>query len=140
MHSPRFRNWAPDRSAGRRGGRAAADPASGLPERAFVDIRPRIARDAETRTIGVTYEIAEGPRVYVDRINIAGNGPHSRRTRLLYEKALGPGFQIGIFNVEERGFDPKGWWKTSQGFRTVVDETIAYAYARFFFSPPKPQP
>ncbi len=40
---------------------------------AFVDIRPRIARDAETRTIGVTYEIAEGPRVYVDRINIAGN-------------------------------------------------------------------
>ncbi len=40
---------------------------------AFVDIRPRITRDAEARTMAVVYEIAEGPRVYVDRINIAGN-------------------------------------------------------------------
>jgi hypothetical protein len=71
------------------------------------------------------------------RINIAGNGAHSRRTRLLYEKALGAGFQVGIFNVEERTFDPQGWWKTSSGFRIVLDEVIAYAYARLIFSPPK---
>ena len=74
------------------------------------------------------------------KINIAGNGAHSRRTRLVYEKALGPGVRVGISNAEERSFDPKRWWKTSQGFRVVVDETIAYAYARLFFSPPKPQP
>lgn len=71
------------------------------------------------------------------RVNIMGNGPHSRRTRLLYEKALGPGFQVGIFNVPEKTFDPKGWWKTSQGFRAVMDEVIAYAYARLVFSPAK---
>ena len=71
------------------------------------------------------------------RINIAGNGPHSRRTRLLYEKALGAGFQIGIFNVEEKTFDPTSWWKTSQGFRVVFDEVVAYSYARLIFSPPK---
>jgi len=40
---------------------------------AFVDILPRITRNAEDRTIGIVYEIAEGRRVYVDRINIAGN-------------------------------------------------------------------
>lgn len=40
---------------------------------AFVDVRPRINRDRENRTIGVNYEIAEGPRVYVERINITGN-------------------------------------------------------------------
>ncbi|MBI3453946.1 MAG: outer membrane protein assembly factor BamA, partial [Rhodospirillales bacterium] len=40
---------------------------------AFVDIRPRINRDREAKTVGVTYEIQEGPRVYVERINIAGN-------------------------------------------------------------------
>ena len=74
------------------------------------------------------------------KINIAGNGAHSRRTRLVYEKALGPGVRVGISNIAENGFDPKRWWKTSQGFRIVVDETIAYAYARFFFSPTEPQP
>ena len=72
------------------------------------------------------------------KINIAGNGAHSRRTRLIYEKALGPGVRLGISNEPERTFDPKRWWASSQGFRIVMDETIAYTYARFFFSP-KPQ-
>ncbi len=40
---------------------------------AFVDIRPRIDRDRENKTISVTYEINEGPRVYVERIDIRGN-------------------------------------------------------------------
>jgi outer membrane protein insertion porin family len=40
---------------------------------AFVDVRPRVTRDREQRTVSIIYEIQEGPRVYVDRINIAGN-------------------------------------------------------------------
>ena len=40
---------------------------------AFVDIRPRIERNREDRLIDVSYEIEEGPRVYVQRINIVGN-------------------------------------------------------------------
>jgi outer membrane protein insertion porin family len=40
---------------------------------AFVDVRPRITRDRDQRLIAVTYEVQEGPRVYVDRININGN-------------------------------------------------------------------
>jgi outer membrane protein insertion porin family len=40
---------------------------------AFVEVRPRINRNREARTVSVTYEIQEGPRVYVERINIVGN-------------------------------------------------------------------
>ncbi len=40
---------------------------------AFVDITPRALRDPENLTIGITYEINEGPRVYVERIDIEGN-------------------------------------------------------------------
>jgi outer membrane protein insertion porin family len=40
---------------------------------AFVDIRPRVERNRENLTIDVVYEINEGPRVYVERINISGN-------------------------------------------------------------------
>jgi outer membrane protein insertion porin family len=40
---------------------------------AFVDVRPRVNRDREARTIDVTYEVREGPRVFVERIDIAGN-------------------------------------------------------------------
>jgi outer membrane protein insertion porin family len=42
-------------------------------EHAFVDIRPRINRDREKRTIDVIFEVNEGPRVFVERIEIIGN-------------------------------------------------------------------
>ncbi len=40
---------------------------------AFVEIRPRIKRDRENLIISITYQVKEGPRVYVERINITGN-------------------------------------------------------------------
>jgi outer membrane protein insertion porin family len=40
---------------------------------AFVDVRPRIKRDAKNHTLDLTYDIQEGPKVYVERIDITGN-------------------------------------------------------------------
>ena len=40
---------------------------------AFVDIRPRLNIDREKNLIDITFEMNEGPRVYVERINITGN-------------------------------------------------------------------
>jgi outer membrane protein insertion porin family len=40
---------------------------------AFVKIEPRVKRDAETHTIDITFAVGEGPRVYVERIDITGN-------------------------------------------------------------------
>ena len=40
---------------------------------AFVDVRPESDRDREGRRVAINYSIKEGPRVYVDRINIVGN-------------------------------------------------------------------
>jgi outer membrane protein insertion porin family len=40
---------------------------------AFVDVRPQVARDRENLLISLTYDVQEGPRVFVERIDIAGN-------------------------------------------------------------------
>ena len=40
---------------------------------AFIDVNPATERDPATHKIGLRYEISEGPRVYVERINIHGN-------------------------------------------------------------------
>ena len=40
---------------------------------AFGQVRPRIDRDPVTRTISVVYVVEQGPRVYIERINIVGN-------------------------------------------------------------------
>lgn len=40
---------------------------------AFSDVSPNFERDAENRTMSLTFRVAETPRVYVERINIQGN-------------------------------------------------------------------
>jgi outer membrane protein insertion porin family len=39
----------------------------------FADVRPRIGRDVANRIFNITYLVDEGPRVYVERIDILGN-------------------------------------------------------------------
>jgi outer membrane protein insertion porin family len=40
---------------------------------AFIDIRPNVQRNREAGTIDITFNISEGPKVYVERINVVGN-------------------------------------------------------------------
>ena len=47
--------------------------AAGIAGYANVQIRPREVRDPVNHTIGITFEVDEGARVYVERIDIQGN-------------------------------------------------------------------
>ncbi len=47
--------------------------ATGASGYAFVDVSPRLDRHRDSKTIDITFEVNEGPRVYVERINIKGN-------------------------------------------------------------------
>ena len=71
------------------------------------------------------------------KINVIGNGSHARRTRLVYQMAFGGETKVGINTSPEKDFDPRRWWTTSQGFKAIMGEIIAYTYTRLFFSPPK---
>jgi hypothetical protein len=73
-------------------------------------------------------------------LNIISHGAHARRSWLLFGKVLGDKTRVGIISVEDRDYDPKRWWRASQGVRLVMDEMLAYCYARFLFSPPREPP
>ncbi|HVM62825.1 MAG TPA: ElyC/SanA/YdcF family protein [Verrucomicrobiae bacterium] len=92
-----------------------------------------------------TYTSAVALRVWlrhhpigVKSFNLLTMADHSRRSRLLFTKAMGREYHVGVISVEERTFDPNRWWRSSEGVRTVVGEMIAYGYARFLFWPPPP--
>jgi len=67
-------------------------------------------------------------------INVLTEGPHARRTRLLFQKAFGPKVRIGIIAIKSPDFDCSRWWNSSEGVREVIGEAIAYTYARLLFS------
>ena len=40
---------------------------------AFVEVKPNITRNREDHTVDITFNVQEGPQVYVERIDIVGN-------------------------------------------------------------------
>lgn len=47
--------------------------AAGIAGYAFVDVSPRLEADPDTNQVNVTFALDEGPRVYIERIDIVGN-------------------------------------------------------------------
>src|SRR5437868_14466756 len=72
----------------------------------------------------------------VHTINLVTEGAHARRTRLLYQKAVGRNVTVAIIAVSNADYNPKQWWRYSDGVREVIGESIAYIYAKFFFIRP----
>ncbi len=67
---------------------------------------------------------------------IYSEGTHSRRTKLMFDKVFDDDdYKIGIIAGKEKIFDPKHFWRTSKGFRTVSNEFVAYLWVYLFFHP-----
>jgi len=68
-------------------------------------------------------------------LHLITTGPHGRRSRMLFQKALGKNYTIGITCLDASSYNPEDWYTCSEGVRSVIGEFIAYAYAKFFFYP-----
>lgn len=86
-----------------------------------------------------TYTCALAARQWLEQ-NQLGKAPidvvtvaaHARRSRLLYRKTFP---SVGVIAIEDPGYDPQHWWRSSEGVREVLGEMVAYLYARFLFWP-----
>jgi outer membrane protein insertion porin family len=101
---------------------------------AFVDIRPRVKRNREERTIDITFDVEEGPRVFVERIDIGGNvRTLDRVIRREFRLVEGDAFNAAKLDrsrsrVNNLGFFSRVQIKTEEGSspdRTVVTLDVA---------------
>jgi hypothetical protein len=68
-------------------------------------------------------------------MNVVTVGCHARRTRFLFEKALGQGTRVGVLSIPSAEYEADHWWAYSAGVRLVLGETFAFCYGKVFFSP-----
>jgi uncharacterized SAM-binding protein YcdF (DUF218 family) len=73
--------------------------------------------------------------VPVHNINVITEAAHARRSRLLFQRALGPDIKVGIVSVPSPDYDSKHWWHYSDGVKEIISEGAAYLYARLLFHP-----
>lgn len=107
--------------------------AAGSAGYAFVDINPTYRPNRETNTVDVTFNVAEGQRVYVERINVVGNtrtiDPVIRRELLLTE---GDAFNRALLERSRNNLRALGFFKEveieetegSAPDRSVVNVTV----------------
>jgi outer membrane protein insertion porin family len=80
---------------------------------AFAQVRPRGDRNFETRTISITFTVEEGPRVYIERIEISGN-TRTRDWVIRREFDIGEGdaYNRVLVDRAERRLRNLGYFKT----------------------------
>ncbi len=98
-----------------------------------VSIPETVYRDRTYSTALLMKQWLDTTHANQKRVNVYTLGCHARRTKYLFQHTVGESIQIGIIAGEDRSYDPEKWWKTSKGFRTVINESLAYLYARLFF-------
>src|SRR6266550_869334 len=76
----------------------------------------------------------------VSGIDVVTEDVHARRTRLLFQKALGDKHTVGVIAIANPDYDAKHWWSYSEGVKHVVSEATAYIYTRFLFYPAEARP
>jgi len=106
----------------------------GIPTSVIVAIPSPISeRDRVFATAHALGAWLKNSETEIAAINVYALGVRSRRTLILYREALGPDIDIGIVSIPSEDYDPSAWWATSEGFRTVVSELIAYLYVKTLF-------
>jgi uncharacterized SAM-binding protein YcdF (DUF218 family) len=67
--------------------------------------------------------------VEVTSLEVVSEGPHARRSRLMFQRAFGPAVDVGIVAIPNHEYDPAAWWRYSEGVKSVISEAAAYVAA-----------
>ncbi|NEO58507.1 MAG: YdcF family protein [Okeania sp. SIO3B5] len=101
------------------------------PDRVVAIPTPQVVKYRTAASAIAVKEWLTTSNLKVDSINIYTLGPHARRSWMIYRNIFSPDIQVGVIALEPKGYNPKRWWQSSAGMRTVVGEAIAYFYTRF---------
>jgi hypothetical protein len=76
---------------------------------------------------------ASGRRV--EAADVFTSGPHARRSRALFRRALGDGTAVGAVASPPEEYLLARWWRRSEGARDVLSETTGYGWMLCCFWP-----
>jgi len=78
----------------------------------FAQVRPVGTRDPSTRTVNLSYVIEEGPRIYIERINVRGNSrTRDYVIRREFELGEGDAYNQVLVDRAERRLNNLGYFK-----------------------------
>ncbi|MFW9260945.1 cytosine deaminase [Nostoc sp. KVJ20] len=92
---------------------------------------PFVVKDRSYASAAEFYRWLSNSNLQIESINLFSLDVHTRRSWLIFKKLLNPDIKVGVIAAKTQDYDPEKWWDSSAGVRTIIDEGIAYVYARF---------
>lgn len=62
-------------------------------------------------------------------INVFTIGPHARKSLVLFTRALGSSYAIGVIAGTDEEYDPDRWWMSARGIYVISRKLLGYLYA-----------
>ncbi|MBD0344224.1 MAG: YdcF family protein [Coleofasciculus sp. Co-bin14] len=91
---------------------------------------PKVVKNRTAASAAALRQWIATSNLKVTSINLYTYDVHARRSWLIFQQSLAPDIKVGVIAVQSISYDPKRWWMSSEGVRSVLDEAIAYIYAR----------
>lgn len=111
----------------------------GLPiDRIVIMPTPASAQERTFLSAVVFRESAQKLGISFDKIDLVSSGAHARRSRLLYQMALGPKVRVGVLAARSKDYDPEAWWRSSSGVEAIFFQAIGLVWVKCCFWPGPP--
>jgi len=111
----------------------------GIPRDVIIIVpTPKSAQDRTFLSAVMFRESAQRLGIKLDAIDIFSSGSHARRSRLLFQMALGQKANVGIISARPSGFDPEAWWRSSMGVEEIIFQSIGFVWVKCCFWPEAP--
>lgn len=102
----------------------------GVEKRLIVTLSVPESSQHRTYTSALTVkEFLKRSEVPTKGINVFTIGPHARKSLVLFRRAFGPSFVIGVIAGTDEEYDPDRWWMSARGIYVISRKLLGYLYA-----------
>jgi len=96
---------------------------------------PSVATDRTYENALMVRDWAARSRGPLDALDVYTRGVHARRSRMLYQLAMGPRVEVGVLAADPSAFDAAHWWRSSEAAKNLLGESIAVLWTKCCFWP-----
>ncbi len=94
---------------------------------------PASAQERTFLSAVILRESAQKLGFTLETIDLFSSGAHARRSRLLFQMALGPNTRVGVLAARPSLYNPNAWWRSSNGVQSIVVQSIGLLWVKCFF-------
>lgn len=91
---------------------------------------PQVATNRTAATAEAVRDWLSRSQIKIKGLNVYSYDTHTRRSWLAFQQVLEPEIKVGAIAYPSPSYNPQRWWSSSEGFRSVFSEAIAYSFMK----------